>query len=60
MVADEQAVLRRWCYCRCKYSRPPTAPCACTEADLQRAERETANDTRYQESRLWREHKHDA
>jgi hypothetical protein len=35
------AVVRRWAFCRCTYSRAPTAPCVCTEADIRRAERET-------------------
>lgn len=45
-------VVRRWAYCRCRYARPPAAPCVCTPAALARAEAETAEQTRRWEKTL--------
>lgn len=58
-LAEQLRVIRRWAYCRCVYSRAPTAPCVCTPAQIDRAEREDRFRTRDREDALWKRDGHD-
>lgn len=58
-LAQQLAVIDRWVYCRCVYSRRPTDPCRCTPAQLARAKKEDKLKTRQREEQLWERDGHD-